>query len=216
MNRRTGRATTAGVVFGLITIAGGLALAQDTQPLRNTAYDNSPTGYTVSGDKQSMSFYGKSSRLIMEHRSASPAARDFLKNVAVIDKAEVMLGQLALQKSSNDKVKQFAQMMIDDHNAAQAEVTKLASDADVNLPDQLDAKSQAAYDRLNSLSGDAFDKAYMRAMVTGHMEAAKLFQRMANNGKNSDTRMWAASSVSLIRKHRDMARDIATSIGAWS
>ena len=78
-----------------------------------------------------MSFYGKSSRLILEHRSLPASTKKFMKDVAITNKAEIMLGQLALQKSSNDKIKEFAQKMIDDHSKAQEELSKLASNEDV-------------------------------------------------------------------------------------
>jgi predicted outer membrane protein len=43
----------------------------------------------------------------------------FLKKLAEGNQAEIMTGQIALQKASSDRVKEFAQQMIDQHTVAQ-------------------------------------------------------------------------------------------------
>ena len=48
--------------------------------------------------------------------NAGPAAdKAFVKKAMEGSMAEVQMGQLALEKSSDDQVKQFAQRMVDDH-----------------------------------------------------------------------------------------------------
>src|SRR5215207_6322534 len=51
---------------------------------------------------------------------AGPSKDDqrFIQNAAEGGKAEVALGNLALQRAASDDVKQFAQRMVDDHSKA--------------------------------------------------------------------------------------------------
>src|SRR5690349_13091189 len=55
----------------------------------------------------------------------NPDDRSFVEKAAVGGKAEVELGQLALQKAQNDQVKQFAQRMVTDHSQANSELVSM-------------------------------------------------------------------------------------------
>ena len=58
--------------------------------------------------------------------------------------------------------------MVDDHGKANDELKSLAQNKNITLPTDLDAKDKALHDRLAKLSGAAFDRAYMQAMLTDH------------------------------------------------
>ena len=51
--------------------------------------------------------------------------------------AEVELGQLTLQKSQNEQVKQFAQRMIDDHTKMNDQMKPVAQQLGVSVPNQV-------------------------------------------------------------------------------
>ena len=57
----------------------------------------------------------------------SSSDREFAMKAAEGGKMEVMHAEMALQKSSNDEVKRYAQRMIDDHNKANQELMGIAS-----------------------------------------------------------------------------------------
>lgn len=84
--------------------------------------------------------------------------------------AEVKLGQLAKDRGSNKEVKDSGDRMVKDHGKANDELKDVASKKGVILRDSNNASNKALYDRLSRLSGDAFDKAYMRTMVQDHQE----------------------------------------------
>ena len=96
---------------------------------------------------------------------------------------EVQLGQLAQEKTGNEKVKEFGKRMEQDHSKANEELKKLASDKDVQLSNELDKKHKGKVDKLTKLSGADFDKQYMDAMVSDHKEDIKKFQRWPTKGK---------------------------------
>ena len=58
------------------------------------------------------------------------------------DLAEIQLGQLALQKSTNPKVRQFAQKMVDDHSKANDQLRQVASANGLTVPEDLDRKTR--------------------------------------------------------------------------
>lgn len=121
--------------------------------------------------------------------------------------AEVALGKLAKDHAENQAVKDFGQKMVDDHSKANDELKSIASKKNVTLPTDLDAKDKATYDRLSKLNGAAFDKAYMRDMVTDHRKDVAEFQRESNKGKDSDVKSWAAKTLPTLQEHLRLAEN---------
>ena len=60
--------------------------------------------------------------------------------------AEVALGNLALQKTSNQKIKDFANMMVTDHTKANNELMGIAKAKNLSLPTSVDAEHQQKMD----------------------------------------------------------------------
>jgi putative membrane protein len=123
--------------------------------------------------------------------------------------AEVEHGRLAVQKASSSDVRQFAQRMVDDHGKANTELEGIASQKNVTLPKELDAKHKAKQDELSKLTGPAFDSAYMTHMVSAHKEAVSLFQREAKSAKDAEARAFAAKTLPVIQGHLKMAQDLS-------
>ncbi|HVE57776.1 MAG TPA: DUF4142 domain-containing protein [Pyrinomonadaceae bacterium] len=130
----------------------------------------------------------------------------FWNDAAQAGMAEVMLGNLALQKSSNDEVKQMAQKIVDDHTAANNELKSLAASKSATLPTEVNAKQKAAYDKLNSLSGDEFDKEFVKVMVKDHEKAVGLFQKQAGKGTDTEVKAFAAKTLPVLQAHLESAK----------
>jgi putative membrane protein len=105
-------------------------------------------------------------------KSAGPEVsagdKDFVKDAAIANLAEVDLGRLAVEKSSTDAVKKFARMMIDDHAKAQDALRGIASRNSIDVPAQADDKSRDEHDNLAKKQGFDFDRDYADHMVDGH------------------------------------------------
>src|ERR1035441_9237998 len=95
--------------------------------------------------------------------TVSKTDQDFMLAAAQGGMTEVKLGELAAQNGERSDVKEFGQMMVNDHSAINADLKTLAAQKEVTLPDSLDAKHQKMVDKMAALSGSAFDKAYVAA-----------------------------------------------------
>ena len=135
------------------------------------------------------------------------ADRAFARKVAQANRAEVRLGRLALSRSSNHSVRDFARQMVTDHRAALQELRTLASEHGTTLPSEASPEQQATYDRLSNLRGSAFDRAYMAVMARDHSRSVREFEMMAN-GRETDMQNWANEKVPLLKHHRDMAIEV--------
>lgn len=123
--------------------------------------------------------------------------------------AEIEMARVALQKSSNDSVKQYAQKMIDDHTMAGDELKQLASTRGVMLPMQPDAKQMAMMAKMQRLSSIKFDMMYVKeAGVKAHQHMEKLFMEESMNGKDMEAKAFAAKTLPVVRMHLQMAREM--------
>jgi putative membrane protein len=142
----------------------------------------------------------------------SAADQAFAKEAAIGSMAEVDLGQLAASKASSPDVKQFGQRMVDDHGKANEELKSWASQKSVNLPTELDAKHKAEHEKLEKLSGDAFDRAYMTSMVADHNKDVAEFQRQSKSAKDPDLKAWATKTLPTLQDHQKSAKEISAKV----
>jgi putative membrane protein len=147
--------------------------------------------------------------------TASHAAADqtFVVKAAEGGMAEVELGKLAQEKASSDQVKQFGQKMADDHGKANDELKTLAQSKNITLPADLNAKDKALRDRLSKLTGAAFDRAYMQAMVKDHRGDVSEFRTESKSGRDADVKAWAAKTLPTLEGHLKLAQDDSKAVG---
>ena len=132
-----------------------------------------------------------------------------VKDMAMADMAEVETGKLALSKSQNSDVKAFAQQMVDDHGQALTKVQALAQARGVTLPTELDAKHKAMSAKLEKMSGDAFDKAYMaNAGVKDHKDTKSKLASDAKKIKDPDVKALADQHMPVVEQHLKSAQQM--------
>ena len=141
------------------------------------------------------------------------ADKAFVMEAARGGMAEVELGRLAADKATNADVKQFGQRMVDDHSKANDELKGFASQKNLTLPAETDAKHKATQTRLSKLSGDAFDKAYMTEMVADHNKDVAAFTRASKTAKDADLKAWAGKTLPTLQEHQKMAKEVAAKVG---
>jgi putative membrane protein len=142
----------------------------------------------------------------MAASGAMPAADSaFMQKAAMGGMAEVQMGNLAQQKAASDQVKQFGARMVQDHSKANDQLKQIASSKGVTLPATPDKKSQQAMDKMQKLSGAAFDKAYMSDMVADHKHDIAEFQKEAKSGKDADVKGFAEKTLPTLQEHLKMA-----------
>jgi putative membrane protein len=122
--------------------------------------------------------------------NVSRGDRDFVNDAALTNMAEIELGKLAAERSTNAEVKTFAEMMVADHTKGLENLKTVASRHNVPMPTALDDKHNELRDKLAKLQGAEFDREYASAMVDGHEAFVdKLESRLDNDkvAKKSDS-----------------------------
>ena len=138
--------------------------------------------------------------------SLSAADKKFVMKAASGGMAEVQAAQLAQQKSTDQKVKDFAAKMIADHTANNSQLATLAGQKGLTVPTTLDDKDQAEIDKLTKLDEPKFDKMYMKGQVKDHKAMLTLLEKEAKSGKDADLKSFAQTTIPTVQSHLDMAK----------
>lgn len=138
---------------------------------------------------------------------------DFVRKAMMGNEFEIQSSQIALEKSQNDQIRQFAQRMIEDHAKAGQDLNAiLASSPDADADIQLDRKHQTLLADLNKASEGDFDKKYVKDQVKAHNEAVDLFKSYAKDGDNQALKDFANRTLPTIQAHQHDIRQMNSSL----
>jgi putative membrane protein len=145
-----------------------------------------------------------SATLAAEAEDAPPAPTIFVEKAAQDGMTEVELGKVALAKSQNAEVRDFAQRMVTDHGKANQELAALAKQKGIEAPRKLDSEHQAMVQMLEAKSGAAFDNEYSRHMNMDHTKAITLFEA-ASKSSDADFAGFAKKTLPTLKEHKKLA-----------
>jgi len=143
-------------------------------------------------------------------QALAASSDDFVDAATEAGIAEVVTGNLALEKSQNAEIKTFAQQMVTDHEKTTAELKALLSSGKVqgNPVATLTEDFKEEIDELAKLDGDEFSEEYIDDQVEAHEDAVDLFKRYAEEGENAEVKAWAAKTLPALEHHYQMAQDL--------
>jgi putative membrane protein len=130
----------------------------------------------------------------------------FINQAALGGLSEVQDGQLAATQGARAAVKAFGQQMVTDHTQANQQLTTLASAKGVTPPTTLSDADKAMLTKLSALHGRAFDMAYLRGQIAGHMQMVKLLEQEIAQGTDPDLKAFAQSTLPEVQAHLAKAR----------
>jgi predicted outer membrane protein len=137
--------------------------------------------------------------------------KEFVQAASMSSSTEIDAAKMAEAQSEDKDVKSFARHMAIDHTKLTAEL-KMAAPHGVTVPkDNSDTTVLAS---LKPLRGKEFDTAYIKQVgLAGHKKAVEVFQTEASSGQNAELKKAAQKALPTIKKHLEMAQDLATKKG---
>ena len=128
---------------------------------------------------------------------------------------DVEYAKLALSVSKDTAVRAFAETMIRDHNAVNAQVAALAKRLNVTAQDnamsrQLLADAAKKRDELRLLTGAAFDRAYIQNEVAYHHTVnGVVADAFIPHVENADVKKAFEGALAIFRGHEKHAEQLA-------
>ena len=142
---------------------------------------------------------------LSQSQAAKPVtAKEYVEKAAVGDLFEVEAGRLALGRSNEKGVKDFAEMMVRDHTDSATKIKgAVAGNGALMPPARLDAEHEAMLKQLKDADNGAFDGLYLRMQRQGHGQALALHRGYALSGDDAKLRKAAADIAPTVQKRMD-------------
>ena len=141
-------------------------------------------------------------------------AKDTIEPAKFVDEAssagvaEIENGKLALQKSTTASVKAFAQEVINDHTAANKELTGIAQRRSLKVSTEAEITNKAKTFLLKQRDNESFDEAYAKNQVKAHKDAIDLFNKAALS-PDAELAAFALAILPKLEHHLTMAQELA-------
>lgn len=143
--------------------------------------------------------------------------RRFIAHAASAGMMEVQAGKLAQERGQSAAVKQFGQMLEQDHTQANNELIQLATSKGVDVPRQMDKEHQAKLDKLRKAKADEFDRMFIEQVGrTDHKKDIADFERTVRESNDADVRGFAEKTLPVLKKHHEQAQQLAQAAGKGS
>ena len=127
--------------------------------------------------------------------------------------AEITASQIALKKSKNPEVIAYAKQMITDHMKLRSDMAPYATQFGVMTPQPLNPTHKAEDQRLSQLSGEKFDKEYIKNMDVDHHKTLGMFNNELATTSNADFKSTVQTGQTVVAGHTDMADQLAGKMG---
>jgi putative membrane protein len=133
---------------------------------------------------------------------------EFATNAADAGLAEVTFAKLAINKTTNEQIKAYANMMLKEHGAANDELMVLAKSKNITLPQNMSDEHQKQQNELNQKTGSEFDKEYAKLMEEDHVKVLAFMEHQSRQGTDPDLKAFATKLVPVINAHLNAIRKI--------
>jgi putative membrane protein len=168
-------------------------------PSTSTADTSARTGSTTSGAGTSAA---AGTNAATATAALPPADADFVTKAAEGGQFEVQVAKLAVDKATDPAVKAFAQMLVEDHQAANDKLRQIASSHGVALPAALPEAKKKELEQLGKLSGPEFDRRFVKMIGIGdHRHDIGEFEKAGQTAKSEDVKGFVQSSLPTLKKH---------------
>ena len=127
---------------------------------------------------------------------------------------EIKLGKLAEMRAKDPSVKMVAQTIVLEHSIANRDLLGHFKEMGMPVPKDPGIAATALYEKMTTLRGSAFDKAYISAMAGGHEAAIVLYSHEVDSGKNATAKAYASNKLPTILGHTAMIYQAAAKVGA--
>jgi putative membrane protein len=200
------------LVFG---VGSAMSIAQTSNPASTKANPNASSQSTAT-QSTTPATKGSHGNHSADHGMSSASGmgvmvgksdEQFLTKAAQGGMMEVEVGRLAQEKGSTNEVKEYGRKLEQDHSKANDQLKQIAASKNVQLPTDMGAE-KASVDKLRNLSGDEFDKAFLKMAVKDHKKDVKEFEKESTRAMDSDVKNFASTTLPTLQDHLKTAEQL--------
>jgi putative membrane protein len=133
----------------------------------------------------------------------------YVAQAAAADLFEIESSRVALARSQRPAVREFAQMLLEEHLVSSQRLAGTALQAGMNAaPAALTAAQQAQLAVLQGAPAERFDQVFLTQQASAHETVMRIHHAYALAGDNRLLREVAASAVAKAHQHLDQLRKV--------
>lgn len=145
-------------------------------------------------------------------QALAASSDDFVDAATEAGIAEVVTGNLALEKSQNAEIKTFAQQMVTDHTKSNQKLGDIARKLDISVPDEA-ALTDKVKKMILEWREESFDKSYVNNQVDAHEKAVELFKKEAASSDKAELKAFASETLPTLEHHLEQAKALQATHG---
>ena len=192
-------------VTGCSNTQGGYGGGRDTTGTGGT-YGAGTTGTQTGGDQG------------MQTGQGSATDGTALAKLMSADSSEIAVAKYALDRISDSRVKDYAQMLIDDHQKDQSQVKSLSSQLNIMpMAPSTDSTAQHMDNAMSMLGsadkGQSFDQAFLQLQVNDHRETIDALKALQSLSTNDQIKNHINDVLPKLQKHMDQAQELIKNLG---
>ena len=144
--------------------------------------------------------------------------KNLVDHLIVGDSIEIEMAKLAAMRTQNTAVKDFANMLVTDHQGHLEALRKVASEHDVGREalssDTSGAATIRALTNLQSMAADSgFDREFVRQQIEHHKQELIAIKMFGGAAKDDDLKDDLKRATPLLERHLARARAVAAQLG---
>jgi len=150
---------------------------------------------------------------------ATLTQKNVVDHMIVADSLEVEQAQLAMTRTQNAAVKDFANMLVTDHKTHLDNLRKLAGKSDIgreaNSGDSSAAAAAATFGQLQAMGAEAgFDKAFVDAQIQTHTREIAALKTLRAAAKDDALQKDIDATIPVLDRHLARARAVSAQLSA--
>jgi len=214
------------MALSAILMGGGLicstAVAQQQQsPARSAAPAATPAAHeaapgadrTAADGKQVDQQIDQQLTKIQQAKDNLAGDRLFVLHTACGNQFEVAVAQIAQQKSQDQKVKDLAQHLIQDHTQAMQQLQPIAQKLQLELPQGLPSHKQKELQILSGMDSKMFDQKFVSMMDEDHAKDVTCYSHVSHMAQSPDVKQFASQTLPKLQQHWQMVKQSEQAIG---
>lgn len=147
-----------------------------------------------------------------QRSAATPAERDFMIKAAQSDLAEIDMARIAMQKSQNSDVRDFANMIDRDQTSALEDLMDLMREKGMSEPNVLSPEAKADIEKMTALSGPEMNREFVNTIVADLQKSIEMYQDQADIAQSPDVSEYAEDTLPKLEMHMEKAQKLQSKL----
>lgn len=126
--------------------------------------------------------------------------------------AAIQISEAAEKKATLPKVQEFAANVHIDFDNQLTALKELALHKNIEIKGEKSSVATAELNQMVLLKGITFDEAYVNWIIVNHGAVIDRYRNEAQNGKDIETKAYAANKLPILIHHLDMAKTLYASM----